>query len=108
MNLIILSSLSYDEGLYFRYVTMMAKEELSYDILLEAQKEDVDYYFKLLKRKGWFDFVDDFVEPEWRLEGVRIDTELNYPMTIRTDKIGCENALNLLGQMKSLRDIKYF
>ncbi len=100
MNLIVISSLSCDEGLYFRYITMVAKQELDYDILLEAQKEDVDYYFKLLKRKGWFDFVDDFVLPEWREEGVRIDRELNYPKTIQVDNIRCENTLNILGQLK--------
>ena len=100
MNLIVVSSLSFDEGLYFRYITMIAKQELSYDILLEAQKEDVDYYFKLLKRKGWFDFVDDFVQPEWREDGVRIDKELNYPKTIQVNSIRCENTLGILGQLK--------
>ena len=64
MNLIVVSSLSCDEGLYFRYITMIAKEELDLEILLEAQKQDVDYYFNLLKKHGWFDFVDDFVLPE--------------------------------------------
>ena len=92
MNLIIVSSLSCDEGLYFRYITMMAKEELSYDILLEASKEETDYYFNLLRKKGWFDFVDDFVLPEWAEEGVRIDRELNYPKTIQVDSIRCENT----------------
>ena len=48
MNLIVVSSLSFDEGLYFRYITMIAKQELSYDILLEAQKEDVDYLTALM------------------------------------------------------------
>jgi hypothetical protein len=106
MNLIIVSSLSCDEGLYFRYITMMAKKELRYDILLEAQKKDVDRYFNLLKKHGWFDFVDDFIQPEWKEQGVRIDKELNYPLTIRANHIRCENTLNLLGQLKSLRNIK--
>lgn len=100
MNLIVVSSLSCDEGLYFRYITMIAKQDLGYDILLEAQKEDIDYYFKLLKKKGWFDFVDDFVQPEWREDGVRIDKELNYSRTIQVDSIKCENTLNILGQLK--------
>lgn len=103
MNLIIVSSLSCDEGLYFRYVTMIAREELNYSILLEAQKEDVDYYFNLLKKKGWFDFVDDFVQPEWREEGVRIDKELNYAKTIQVNNIKCENTLNILGQLKGFK-----
>tara|TARA_Y100000310_G_C20223436_1_gene596775 strand:+ start:82 stop:339 length:258 start_codon:yes stop_codon:yes gene_type:complete len=84
---------------------MMAKTELDYDVLVESEKEDIDYYYKTLKAHGWFDFIDDFVEPRHRLEGVRIDTELNYPMTIRIDKIGYENTLNLLGQIKSMRNL---
>lgn len=104
MNLIIVSDLSCDEGLYFRHVTMMAKTELDYDILLEAQKKNVDYYFKLLKKHGWFDFVDDFVQPEQKEEGVRIDKELNYSRTIQVGSIRCENTLNILGQLKSFRE----
>ena len=100
MNLIVVSTLSCNEGLYFRHITMIAKTELNYDILLETHKQDVDYYYKLLKKQGWFDFVDDFVQPEWREEGVRIDQELNYPKTIQVDSIRCENTLNILGQLK--------
>ena len=84
---------------------MMSKTELDYDVLIESKKDDIDYYYKLLKTHGWFDFVDDFVEPRHRLEGVRIDTSLNYPMTIKADEIRCENTLNILGQVKSMRQI---
>ena len=111
VNLIITAELSSDppsEGLYFRFLTMMAQKELGYDVVLESEKEMVDIYWKFLKRKGWFDFVDDFVEPKHRLEGVRIDTEWNYPRTIKANRSGYENALSLLGQLKSLRDIKIF
>ena len=54
----------------------------------------------LLRKKGWFDFVDDFVQPEWAIEGVRLDKELNYPKTIQVKSIRCENTLNILGQLK--------
>ena len=106
MNLIVISKLTCNEGLYFRHITMEAKIELGYDVLIESEKDDIDYYYALLKSKGWFDFVDDFIEPRHRLEGVRIDTELNYPMTIQTPRIRCENVLQLLGQIKYLKDIK--
>lgn len=106
MNLIVVSSLSCDEGLYFRHITMMAKEELDFDVLLEAQKNDVDHYFNTLKKHGWFDFVDDIVQPEHKEEGLRIDRELNYPKTIQVDKIRCENTLNILGQIKTFVDIE--
>ena len=105
MNLIVVSELTCNEGLYFRHLTMIAKEELDYDILIEASKDSVDDYYALLKRKGWFDFVDDFVQPEHKEEGVRLDTQLNYPMTIKTPQICCENTLNLLGQIKSMRGL---
>mgnify|MGYP001243904857 CR=1 FL=1 len=107
MNLIVKSTLTCNEGLYFRHLTMVAKTDLDYDVLIESKKDDIDYYFHLLKRKGWFDFVDDFVEPRHRAEGVRIDTELNYPMTIKADKIVYENTLNMLGQIKNLRTINF-
>ena len=108
MNLIVVSKLTCNEGLYFRYITLIAKTELGYDVLIESEEKDIDYYYKTLKAHGWFDFIDDFIEPRHRLEGVRIDTEQNYPMTIRTKQIKCENTLNLLGQIKSLRDIHKF
>ena len=104
MNLIIVTQLTDNEGLYFRYVSMMAKTELDYDILLESRRGEIDFHYKYLKRKGWFDFVDDFILPNQE-DGVRLDTELNYPMTIKTDRITCENTLNLLGQIKSMRNL---
>lgn len=108
MNLIIVSHLSSDppsEGLYFRFLTMMAKEDLNYAVVLEAKKESVDSCYKFLKTKGWFDFVDEIILPEWREEGVRIDSEINYPLTIQAPYIRCENTPLLLGQLKSIRDI---
>jgi len=84
---------------------MHAKTELDFDVLIETEKNKIDEYYKRLKRNGWMDFVDDFVIPDWAEEGVRIATELNYPLTIKTDHIGVDNTLNLLGQIKSLRSI---
>ena len=104
MNLIIVCSVSCDEGLYFRYITMMAKTELRYDVLLEAEQAEKDYYYHYLKKRGWFDYVDDIVPPDIE-KGVRIDTELTYPHTIQTPYIRCENTPNILGQLKSLRSL---
>jgi hypothetical protein len=84
---------------------MIAKQDLNYSVLIESRKEKIDYYFKELKAHGWFDFVDDFITPKDNEDGVRIDNELNYPRTIRVDKITCENTLGLLGQIKFLRDV---
>lgn len=102
MTLIVVSSLTFNEGLYFRYLTMMAKGELNLDVVIEAPRKKTDFYFNLLKPKGWMDFVDDFVEPRWNVDGLRLDTELSYPKTIMTKSISCENVLNLAGQIKTL------
>lgn len=110
MNLIIASQLSSDppsEGLYFRFITMTAREDLGCPVLIEAEKEKIDFYYNFLKKKGWFDFVDDFVQPEWREEGIRLDTDLSYPLTIKTEYIRCENTPLLLGQIKAMTDIKF-
>ena len=104
MNLIIVSTLSIDEGLYYRYLTMIAKTELKYNILIESEKEDIDKYYRILKRKGWFDFTDDFIL-ENQEDGVRIDTKFDYPQTIQTQHLRCENVPQLLGQIKNLREI---
>ena len=93
------------EGLYFRFLNMMAKTEMDYDVVLESKREAVDYYYNFLKKRGWFDFVDDFVLPEHRTEGVRIQRTLKYPMTIQTPYIKGENVLNLIGQLKSMRNL---
>lgn len=110
MNLIIASELTGDppsEGLYFRHLTMVAKKELFYDVVIEAEEENIDIYYHFLKKRGWYDFVDGLVTPEENEEGVRIDTSLSYPRTILTKHIRCENTTNLLGQLKSLREITF-
>ena len=105
MNLIVVSSLTCDEGLFFRYISMMAKTRLEYDVLIEAKKEEIDKYYKTLKAHGWFDYVDDFVLAEWQEDGIRIDTEVNYPRTILTNRISCENTPRILGQVEFLKKL---
>jgi len=105
MNLIIVSSLTCDEGLFFRHVSMMGKTEMDYDVLVESKKEEVDLYYKILKDHGWFDFVDDFILPEWQEDGVRIDTQINYPRTILTSTISCQNTPHILRQMEFLKKL---
>ena len=107
MNLVIVSHLVKppSEGLMFRHLTMEAKYTLSYEVTIESPKDLVDNYYHFLKKRGLFDFVDDIILPEWRIEGVRIDSELDYPRTVKADYIRCENVLNLMGQIATLRTI---
>jgi len=108
MNLVVraeLSSRPRSEELYFRFLSMSAKQDLSYCVLLESEKKEIDNYYNFLKSKGCYDFVEEIVVPEWRVEGVRIDLENNYPLTIKTQYIKYENVLNLLGQLRSFRNL---
>ena len=108
MNLIITADLSSDppsEGLYFRFLTMKEQRELEYCVLLESHKEMVDIYYNFLKQKGWFDYVNEIIVPEWKEEGVRLDTELRYPKTIATNYIRYENAPTLVTQLEMMRTL---
>lgn len=104
-NLIIVSPLAVEplsEGLYFRYLTLVAKTQLRYSILLEAEKKAIDFYWRHLKERGLFDFVDDFIE-ENQEEGLRLDTDFNYSNTIVTKGIRCENTLALVQDITQVK-----
>ena len=85
---------------------MTVKSYLGMDVLVEARKEQIDYYYKLLKRKGLYDYVSEILPPETKEEGIRLDTELNYPLTVKTKNICVTNVNTLIMQIKSLGYIK--
>ena len=85
---------------------MTAKSYLDMDVVVEARKEQIDYYYKLLKKKGLYDFVSEIVPPEYEVDGIRLDTELNYPLTVQTNVIHSFNVTNLILQIKSLGKIR--
>ena len=107
MSLIIVSDLVNppSEGLYFRHLTMVSSIDLFHEVLVEVEKEHEDIYYNYLKSKGLYDFVQEFIQPEWRVDGIRIDIELNYPKTIKTNCIRYENVENLIKQVKGLTAI---
>ena len=106
MTLIVVSALTTNEGLYFRYLTNVMRFDYSMDVIVEAQKEQIDYYYSILKRKGLYDFVSEIISPDIKEEGIRLDTEMNYPLTVTTEKICVTNVSNLIAQIKTLDYIK--
>jgi len=106
MTLIVVSQLTTKEGLYFRYLTSAMKLHYNMDVIVEAQTEQIDYYYALLKKRGLYDFVSEIVTPEMREEGIRLDTEMNYPLTVTTKKICVTNVSNLITQINYLNKIK--
>ena len=78
---------------------------LNLDCLIETNQESKDIYYHYLKPKGCLDYVEQIITPPENEFGIRLDTELNYPLTILTKKITCDNCINLLGQIKYLSKI---
>lgn len=63
MNLIIDADLTNppSEVAVFRDVTLYSKVFLNCDVLLECEREYRDIYWYWLKKRGAFDYVDDFI-----------------------------------------------
>ena len=107
MNLVIVASLTEPptESLPFRYVTMIAKTELSMDVLIETERQLRDSYYHFLKSRAIHDYISDLILVEDKEEGVRLDTQLSYPKTIKIQAITFQNTLCLLGQIKFLSSV---
>ncbi len=105
MNLIIKACLSEppSESLYFRYLTLVAKEKLKYEVLVESEKDLKDLYYKYLKRKGAMDYVSQIIVPEEKEIGIRIDTENSSRKTIVVKCIVCENVLSLIEKIENYK-----
>lgn len=104
MNLIIKAEISEPptELLYFRYFSGVAREGLGLDCLVESPCGMKDMYYHYLSRQGCFDYVCEIITPEEREDGIRIDTRMDYPMTIITRSITGQNCLGLLGRVREL------
>lgn len=108
MNLIVVSQLldtPPNDNLAIRYVAMEAKTGLNLPVLVEVEQEMKDPYYKYMKTLGLMDFIDQYITPEEREEGIRVDVELKYPLTVKTKTIQFGNALSIISQIKKLQKI---
>ena len=103
--MIVVSDLTLNEGLYFRFLSMTATSYLEMEVIVEAPKNKIDYYFNKLKRGGYYDYVSEILSPETREAGVRLDIDYNYPLTVISKEITCINVMNLISQIKMLNYI---
>jgi hypothetical protein len=85
---------------------MVTSLNLGLDVLVESQKQQRDYYFNLLKKKGLYDYVMEIVTPEEREEGIRLDTDMNFPLSVTAEKISVDNVMSLIVQIQSLVSVK--
>ena len=86
----------------FRDLTMESKYTLRMDVLIEASQDLKDYYFYFLRPRGMIDFVEDFITPLERVDGIRIDTELNYPKTVVAQKITIFNYRDIFSKVQNI------
>ncbi len=66
-----------------------------------------DLYYNYLLNKGLMDYVEQLVTPFENEDGIRLDTELHYPKTIQLKAITINNCLNVLGQLNSLKSMRW-
>ena len=85
---------------------MVTSLNLGLDVLVESQKQQRDYYFNLLKKKGLYDYVMEIVTPEEREEGIRLDTDMNFPLSVTAENISVDNVMSLIIQIQSLVSVK--
>ncbi len=81
---------------------MLMQSNLKINVLIEAQRDQIDYYYSILKKKGYYDFVADMLSVDEREAGVRLDTEYNYPSTVIAEEITAQNVISLYLQIKAL------
>lgn len=105
MNLIT-SSLLIDtplsDSLAIRYVMAFSRCDLKLYNLIEVEQELKDVYFIYMKELGLMDYVEQYVTPEERVSGLRIDVDFNYTNTIKTNSIDFGNAGRITEQLKRL------
>ena len=83
----------------FRGVTLYAKTFLDHDVLVECEREVVDLYWYWLKRRGAFDFVDDFIDIGVEF-GIRLNTRGG---SIVVKKLSVESLNFVIGRLTMMR-----
>ena len=80
------------EVVLFRDITLFSKTFLKKRVLIECEKLEKDFYYKWLKQKGAFDYIDDIVEP-YSENGITIRTE---KANILVDRINYANFSRII------------
>lgn len=90
------------ENLPFRYVTMVSKCDLGLDVLIECEQDLKDAYFRFMRPRGLLDYVDYLITPQENVDGIRLDTKLNYSRTVVVNRIIIENSFIIIKQIETI------
>lgn len=85
-----------------RDLTLYVSTFMDFDVILESNDKDLYWYY--LKQNYCHDFIDDVVYIGEE-EGIRLDIERNYNLTIVTDRIVPENFHEIIGKIKGIYSI---
>jgi len=110
MNLVIQAALSEPptESLPFRDVTYEAKKFFDF-VLLEAEEDVKDAYWRFLLRQGMFDFIDDIIGSEEIEDDLRMiykdipNIVFNYPI-INIKVISISNYMQLCDVLNNISE----
>jgi hypothetical protein len=102
MNLIVQAPLVEPptEALYFRYVTLVAHENLHLDCLLEVEQMMKDIYYHWLLKQGCMDYIEDIVTPTEAIPGLRLGPLVEKAPAIRLKAIKSDSVIHLIGMIK--------
>ncbi len=103
-NLIIVSPLLNppSDSLAIRCILMVCSQDIRLNCLVETDKNFRDFYFLFCKKYGHSDYIKDLILPTEPEDGIRLDIEYNYPLTIKTNNIRFENQIKLINQIEML------
>ena len=83
----------------FRDITLFSACFLKKEIIIECQKNERDYYYKWLKNRGAWDFVNDMVRPRTEV-GLSIRIEKG---NIVVPRLNYNNFPIVMNRLASLR-----
>ncbi len=83
----------------FRDITLFSACFLTKDIILECKHSEQDYYYKWLKRRGSWDFVEDIVKPRTE-NGISIRIRRG---NITVPRINYNNFSSIIDRMQAFR-----
>jgi len=86
----------------FRDLTLYCSVFLRIDCVIES--DEVDRYYRWIRRCGGMDFVEDFVRPGSE-DGLRLDVAPGHPRTLITDRIAPENMQRLIRMIQAARGL---
>lgn len=89
---------------YFRELTSFCKYNVTADVIIETEKIFKDIYFYFLRDRGLLDFVQEIVNQEEQLSGIRLDIKnRQLPITtISVDRINENNFQFLCKKIKEM------